>query len=86
MLERAGCEVEFPLFPWVMQVNGGLRSALRQLQHSPPTAAELAASLPLAEIRTHKFDEFLPESLLRARAAEEWLDVKGALTAIATLQ
>lgn len=86
MLEQAGLEVEFPFFPWVMQVNGGLRSALRQLQHSPPTAADLAASLPLAEIRTRKFDEFLPESLLRTRAAEDWLDVSGALTAIATLQ
>ncbi len=86
MLERAGCEVEFPLFPWIMQVNGGLRSALRQLQDSPPAAADLAASLPLAEIRTHKFDEFLPESLLRARAAEDWLDVNGALTATSALK
>jgi ATP-dependent Lhr-like helicase len=86
MLEYAGLEVEFPFFPWIMQVNGGLRSALRQLQDSPPTAAELATSLPLAELRTHKFDEFLPEPLLRACAAEEWLDVNGALTAIATLR
>ena len=86
MLEQTGLEVEFPFFPWIMQVNGGLPSALRQLQDSPPTAADLAASLPLAEIRTHKFDEFLPEPLLRARAAEEWLDVNGALMAIATLR
>ena len=86
MLEYAGLEVEFPFFPWIMQVNGNLRSALRQLEKSPPAAADLAASLSLAEIRTRKFDEFLPEPLLRARAAEEWLDVNGALMAIATLR
>jgi ATP-dependent Lhr-like helicase len=37
MLEHAGLEVVFPFCPWIMQVNGGLRSALRQLQDSPPT-------------------------------------------------
>jgi len=85
MLEHAGLEVEFPFFPWIMQVNGGLRSALRQLQDSPPAAADLAASLPLAEIRTHKFDEFLPESLLRARAAEEWIDLAEAQAVLSRL-
>ncbi len=85
LLERAGCEVEFPLFPWVMQVKGGLRSALRQLAANPPTATDLAASLPLAEIRTHKFDEFLPESLLRARAAGEWIDLAEAQAVLSRL-
>jgi len=86
MLEHAGLEVEFPFFPWIMQVNDNVQTALRQLQTSPPTATALAASLPLADIQTHKFDEFLPESLLRARAAEEWIDLVEAQAALTKME
>ncbi|MBI3244516.1 MAG: DEAD/DEAH box helicase [Chloroflexi bacterium] len=85
MLENVGLEVDFISFPWMMKVNGDLRAALRRLGESPPTAAELAAGLPLAEIQTRKFDEFLPESLLRVHAAEAWLDMTEAQSVLAQL-
>lgn len=80
-LRRVELGVSFPsmLFPWVMAIKrdddrASLLAKLKRLLEVDLSAEALVADVPVELLRTHKFDEFLPESLLRARAADEWLD------------
>lgn len=94
LLKQAELEVEFPsmLFPWVMTVNregdlSTLRVRLRELLEADLTPGDVIASVPIQLLQTHKYDEFLPEPLIRARAIEEWVDweeAQAVLTRVAS--
>jgi len=80
-LQREGLKVSFPviLFPWVMSVKRecdwkALQDKLRKLSNSDISAESIVADIPIELLRIHKYDEFLPESLLRSRAVGEWAD------------
>ena len=40
---------------------------------------EIIANLPIQLLLTHKYDEYLPENLVRKRAAVDWLDWEGTI-------
>ena len=85
LFNQNGLEAGFPnmLFPWVMRVKRtpdvqDLRAKLEIISRSRATPEDLVSSLPVELLKIHKFDEFLPERLLRSRAIEEWIDWDGA--------
>lgn len=64
--------------------NGGVDEAARLLRvaiASGLDAADLVKSLPRANCEKGKYDEFLPEDLLRKSFATEYIDATGALNA-----
>lgn len=80
-LQHAGIKIEpsMFLFPWVLLIErkvdqDRLRMAVEQLTQTPPTVQELINSINPVLLRSHKYDEFLPETLLQAQAIEERLD------------
>jgi ATP-dependent Lhr-like helicase len=82
--QACGLKVEFPMmmFPWVMLVEKSEPSETREqflarLQDVAASGYELediVKTIPLAMLRIHKFDEFLPDMLILKRAGQEWLD------------
>ncbi len=96
MLQHIGYRADFAkfLFPWVMLIelpeNGRrdtnqLRADLKRLVALPLTPADVVAGVPVELLRTHKYDEFIPEALIRARAVEEWVDWESAKSALAKI-
>jgi ATP-dependent Lhr-like helicase len=90
LIQHCGLEVSFPsmLFPWVMAIQRDgdmhdLHNRLHSLLESHLTPTDVVADIPVELLRTHKFDEFLPDTLIRTRAVEEWVDWEEAQ---ATLQ
>ena len=87
LVKHAGFQAEFPdmLFPWVMMIQrpepsmdwNTVLGELRKCADEIEDAAELIEDVPDALLRTHKFDEYLPEDLIRKRAAVEWIDWEG---------
>jgi len=64
------------LFPWVILIKNdfdieGIKAKFNLLISGETTKEEVCLSIPLI---THKFDEFLPESLLLSRNITEWID------------
>ena len=90
ILSHGGLEPDFPNTPWVMTFkregdSGSLQRQLRRLAEAELNPAEVMAKVPLELLRGHKHDEFLPEALLRAQAAEEWIDWEEGRRALASL-
>ena len=87
MVKHCGFEVEFPnmLFPWVMVIKRPDQSMdwkafLAMVQDKAmeiDDGGELIDEVPDQLLRVHKFDQFLPEELIRKRAAVEWIDWAG---------
>ena len=83
-LQACGFEVEFPMmmFPWVMTVAKANSSEtkiqflnrLRDVMTSSQELKDVVRKIPIEILRTHKFDEYLLDELIRARAGQEWLD------------
>jgi len=78
------------LFPWVMTLKRDgalpdLKARLQSLVKTRLTPAEVVSGVPIELLRLHKYDEFLPETLLRERAVEEWVDWDEAQRALAHL-
>lgn len=91
-LQRIGLEADYPamLFPWVMVIKRAgntvsLASQLKQLLDSNLTAGTIVEGIPVGLLRTRKFDEFLPDTLLRSRAVDEWTDWSEARRVLAGL-
>jgi len=88
--QACGLNAEFPMmmFPWVMLVDKSEPSETREqflarLQEVAASGYELADiidSIPVEILRVHKFDEYLPDYLIKERAGQEWLDWKHAVT------
>jgi hypothetical protein len=81
MLKHGGIEATFPnmLFPWVITFKregrlSDLKSRLSRLAEAQLMPEDIVNDVPIQLLREHKYDEFLPENLLRARAIEEWVD------------
>ncbi len=92
LIQHSGLEVTFPslLFPWVMAIkregdHNDLRTRLQTLLKLTLTPKDVVAKIPIALLRTHKYDEFLPDDLIRARALEEWIDWEAAQTTLQRL-
>ena len=76
--------VEFPttMFPWVMTISKAnsqetktqLINRLKAVAESGCEFSDVVNSISIEILKVHKFDEFLPEALLRKRAGQEWLD------------
>jgi hypothetical protein len=83
-LQACGFEVEFPMmmFPWVMTVAKANSSEtkiqflnrLKDVVTSSQELKDVVRKIPIEILRTHKFDEYLLDELIRARAGQEWLD------------
>lgn len=87
LVKYAGFHSEFPnmLFPWVIKIKRPDQttswvSLLITLQEKAAELADgidLLTEIPDELLRTHKFDEYIPEELIRKRAAVEWIDWEG---------
>jgi ATP-dependent Lhr-like helicase len=88
LIKYSGFQSEFPnmLFPWVMMIKRpvpgmswkSLLIALREKASEIENGIELIAEIPDQLLRMHKFDQYLPEDLIRKRAAVDWVDWDGA--------
>jgi len=92
MLKQNGMDADFPqmFFPWVIGIKRtpelkDLRSKLQQVLNTTITPADVVSSIPVELLRIHKFDEFLPDALLRSRAIVEWIDWEEARTVLMRL-
>jgi hypothetical protein len=47
---------------------------LRDVITSSQELSDVVCKIPIEILRTHKFDEYLLDELIRARAGQEWLD------------
>jgi ATP-dependent helicase Lhr and Lhr-like helicase len=82
--QLCGFIVEFPsmMLPWVMSVekaNPGeskmeFLTRLKDVEASGYELEDIVRNIPIELLLIHKFDEYIPEDLIRARAGEEWLD------------
>lgn len=82
--QACGLKAEFPMmmFPWVMTIrkaepNETREHFLSRIQEVVASGFELediVNNIPIEIQRIHKFDEFLPDILIRKRTGEEWLD------------
>jgi ATP-dependent Lhr-like helicase len=83
-LQACGLQVEFPMlmFPWVMTVAKANQeetevqflNRLRDVTTSGYELDDIVRKIPIDILRTHKFDEYLLDKLIRVRAGQEWLD------------
>ena len=83
-LQACGFKAEFPmmLFPWVMTVSkkhpnetkSQFLQRLNDVMSSGFGLEDIIREIPIEILRTHKFDEYLPDELVRNRAGREWLD------------
>jgi hypothetical protein len=92
LLQQGGVEAEFPnmLFPWVLSISRtpntqDPRATLQEVLNTNATPTDIVSDIPVELLKTHKFDQFVPETLLRARAASEWIDLDEARAVIARL-
>lgn len=96
IFQHLGYRADFDkfLFPWVMLLfrptegsrdTDQLRADLEEFAATQLHAADVVANVPIELLRTHKYDEFIPEPLVRARAIEEWVDWEGATAVLAEL-
>jgi len=81
LLKYVGLKVSVPpgLFPWILLVEKegqliSIESVLKKLLEGEINALDLLETVSTETLRTHKYDEFIPEELLRKRAVEERLD------------
>jgi len=83
-LQACGLKAEFPMmmFPWVMTI-GKIDPAetkeqfinrLRDVVSSGYDLNDIVDTIPIDSLRVHKFDEFLPDDLIKRRTGQEWLD------------
>jgi ATP-dependent Lhr-like helicase len=92
LLKHTGYESVTPagLFPWVITVKRAgnyetLCKALADEITGGTQAHNVVAAVPIEMLMTHKYDEFLPAGLIRARAVDEWVDWPGALDIVKQL-
>ena len=89
-LQACGMNAEFPmmLFPWVLTIAKSSQEEtrkqfldqLRNVEASGYTSNDIVDVIPIDNLRIHKFDEFLPDELIRKRTGQEWLDLEQAQT------
>jgi len=77
-------QVEFPMmmFPWVMTISKvdqaetkeQFVNRLRDVESSGYDLNDVVDTIPIESLRVHKFDEFLPDDLIKKRTGQQWLD------------
>ena len=92
MLELRNIKVIESGLPFYFEVSvpditvEAVQRELRLITANPPTAEQLIATLDRKSLEADKYDEFVPEALLREAFAVDRLDVSGALASFAQLQ
>jgi ATP-dependent Lhr-like helicase len=89
-LQACGFKAEFPMmmFPWVMAIDKSnleetmeqFINRLREVESSSYEVDDIVNTIPIDSLRIHKFDEFLPDGLIKKRTGQEWLDWEQAIT------
>ena len=82
--QACGLKAEFPmmLFPWVMTIDkvnleetkDQFIHQLRNVESGGYDLEDIVDTIPIDNLRVHKFDEFLPDDLIKKRTGQEWLD------------
>ena len=88
--QTCGLKAEFPMmmFPWVMAIDKSnleetmeqFINRLREVEASDYELDDIVNAIPIDSLRIHKFDEFLPDGLIKKRTGQEWLDWEQAIT------
>jgi hypothetical protein len=91
-LRREGYHADFPsyLFPWVLSIPrtdqaNDLKKIFGEIARQDSPVSEIVESIPKLLLLEHKYDEYLPDSLLRSRAKEDLLDWEEAKQVIQRL-
>ena len=84
LFQACGLEAEFPMmmFPWIMTMDKSnmeetmeqFINRLREVESSGYELDDIVNAIPIDSLRVHKFDEFLPDELIKKRTGQEWLD------------
>lgn len=95
MFRHIGYKADFAemLEPWVLALSrqgndahqpdeNEFRADVEQLLNMKLKPDDVIATVPVEQLKMHKYDDFIPEPLLRARAVEEWVDWEGARTVL----
>ncbi len=88
LIQKVGFCAEFApfLFPWVLIIHKpeaemlwkDFLVRLRREADGIENGIDLVSDMRMELLQTHKFDQYLPELLIRKRAANEWIDWEGA--------
>lgn len=88
--QTCGLKAEFPMmmFPWVMAIDKSnleetkeqFINRLREVEASDYELDDIVNAIPIDSLRIHKFDEFLPDGLIKKRTGQEWLAWEQAIT------
>lgn len=81
----AGRDVEATKPPWILDLKGDVAAAARKILASPPSPADLSARRERETLAKFKFDEFLPDELLRIRHASDELAMDPAMKVLGQL-
>jgi hypothetical protein len=80
-LRREGYRADFPsyLFPWVLSIPridqaNDLKKVLGEIARQNSLVSEIVESIPKLLLLEHKYDEYLPESLMRPGVRGDLLD------------
>jgi ATP-dependent Lhr-like helicase len=83
LLEHKGVKAKKLCEPYYFETDNLQKSDLIQHVQSicsdPPSAAEIVESIPHIWLIQNKYDQFVPEPILRTAYAQDQLDVEGAL-------
>ena len=70
------------LFPWVLttpkaspnETKMQFLDRLTNVLESGLRVEDVIRDIPIDILKVHKFDEYIPDELIRTRAGQEWLD------------
>lgn len=84
LIQKAGFSAQFAplLFPWVLIIQKPkekiswkeILDCLRSEMDNTEGGLNLLEQIKVEMLETHKFDQYLPDLLIRKRAANEWID------------
>jgi ATP-dependent Lhr-like helicase len=87
LIRKAGFNAQFAplLFPWVLIIQKPKEQMawkefigrLRNEMNNTKDGFNLIEQIKIELLETHKFDQYLPELLIRKRAANEWINWEG---------
>ncbi|MBI2898762.1 MAG: hypothetical protein HYY17_01115, partial [Planctomycetes bacterium] len=78
----AGIAAESSKPPWVLDLKGDVAGAAKRILAQPPAARDLAEKRERETLVRRKFDEHLPDDLLRRRHAADELALDAALECV----
>lgn len=89
LLQHAGVHMHRSEVPFFFEIEASSSKTLRQqlsaVVDSVPDPQAVVATLPRRMVEQNKYDRYVPDDLLQAAFAADYLDIAGAITALETV-